>query len=198
MKEDQLLSGSLAVFQAQEVLQWMMHYPGEGILSFEIPIDQYAEPYRLELHLRRGEVLALHEGSPVRAAQSAPTLQPHLGRLGALLVEKELIAPGELRYGLGLQEIVRRRQESSPLGEVLMTLGFLDAEALDGALRDLALRKLAGLLSQASGRFSFRRGSLPPPALPVGQRLDHLLLRVAHLADQIGAEQLERERQEQF
>lgn len=198
MKDDQLLSGSLAAFQAQEVLQWMMHYPGEGILSFEIPIEHFAEPYLLELELRRGEVVSLREGLPAHASKQAPTLQPHLGRLGALLVDRELIAPGELRYGLGLQEIIRRRQEASPLGEVLMTLGFLNAEALDGALRDLALRKLAGLLSQTSGTFHFRRGSLPPPALPVGQRLDHLLLRVAHLVDQIGAEQLERERQGQF
>jgi hypothetical protein len=131
--------------------------------------------------------LPLADEPPGEQRLSPPFLQPRRGTLGAVLLEKKLIDPGELRYGLAVQEKLRGQEDPAPLlGEVLQGLGLLTSGALDEALKDLALLRLAELLSCRAGGFSVIPGRHRPPFVLVEQRVDHLLLRAAHLADELG------------
>ncbi len=194
-----LLTGSLATFQAQDVLQWMGHHPGEGVLVFEIPKGQGSFHGSLGVHIRAGVALSVktgiahpslpgnagpEPGSSCRAAAPAHALEPQIGTLGAILLKRRIIASGELRYALALQWMLRHKRSALPLGGLLQRLGLLVPEVLEGVLKDLALHRLAELFDCNNGRFTLFSGSQLPPFLPVGERLDRLLLRVAHLVDQ--------------
>ncbi|MCK4305091.1 MAG: hypothetical protein KAY24_12710 [Candidatus Eisenbacteria sp.] len=154
----------------------MGHSPGEFVVRFEIPAGQVSFHGGVGIHLRRGEVLSLKmDPCPTRP-----------GLLGAVLVENGAVALGELRFGLAVQHTLLGKNRPVLLGETMHRLGLITPTALDEALRDLALRRLAELFHCSRGRFKVLPGLQLPSFLPIGRPIDHVLLRAAHLADCFG------------
>jgi hypothetical protein len=119
-----------------------------------------------------------------RAPADPGALEPRAGSLGSLLLERGLVDPGQLRAGLGLQQLIAGQGPPRRIGEVVCDLGYADPAEVDAALRDHALQKLAALFQVRTGEFAVLPGCPDPPLIAIGQRVDHLLLRVAHLIDQ--------------
>jgi len=194
-----LLEGSLGAFQAGEVLQWLTHHPGETTVEFR-PAGAGSGPGRIAVHVCDGVARALkldggaaaprRPGGRGRSSRSAghdpDVLAPRSGALGALLVERGALGVGELRAGLGLQQLLAEKGQQRPLGNILADLGFVDSGLVDQLLREQALLGLADLFQCDAGEFAIYPGPPEPPVLALGERIDHLLLRVAHAADQAG------------
>jgi len=182
-----LLTGSLSFFPPLEVLQWIGHHCGEGLLVFDIPSGWRAFHGRLSIHFKNGKVLSLRldkNSTERRRINRALASEPSSGTLGGLLVERKMIHNSELRYGLSLQETIGRKGSPPPLGEILQGLGLLAPDALAGSLKDLGISYFAELFLCQQGCFAVYQGKLEKPFLPIDERIDHILLRAAHYADQ--------------
>ncbi len=192
-----LLEGSLGAFRAGEVLQWLTHHPGETTVEFR-PTGGRRGQDRIAVHVCDGVARALKldggaprlrppggRARPLRPAERDRGVSgPRSGALGALLVERGALGVGELRAGLGLQRLLAEKGQPRPLGDILADLGFVDAGLLEQLLREQALMRLADLFQCDAGRFAIYPGPPEPPMLAIGERIDHLLLRVAHAVDQ--------------
>ncbi len=201
-----LLSGRLEAFQPAEVLQWLAHRAGSRVVRFRPDPPQPGRP-PIALHvvdgiargLRRDEDRpqppdapgvdrASEEAHPRgRAPVPARDCLPRPGALGGRLVDRAWLSPGELRLGLELQRWERRKNDGRPLGRVLTGLDLLAPERLAAVLREQALDGLTALLTYRRGGFVVYAGELDPPVLPIDERLEPLLLRVAHRLDGCGA-----------
>jgi hypothetical protein len=207
-----LLCGSLAVFPAQEVLQWLAHHSGEGVLRFDVPAGEAPFHGSLGVHVHDGVVVSVKPGDtgwvarenakprfrtagqvkpsePDPLPQScvpAAALQPKRGTLGAILLEKNLLTIGQLRYGLAMQRMALRRKAPPRLGDLLEKLGFVSRESIEDALKDLAAFRLAELCCCSEGQFTLLEGGQTEPCLPSGERVQYLLLRAVHIADHLG------------
>ncbi len=182
-----LLTGSLSFFSPQEVLQWVGHHGGEGLLVFDIPADWRAFHGRLSVHFKEAELVSLRLTDPhseERSVRKSICSSPAPGTLGGLLVDRKIILNSELRYGLSLQETIGQKQKPPLLGEILQGLGLLSPDSLAGSLKDLAVSYFAELFRCQRGSFAVYRGQLEKPFLPVNERIDHILLRAAYDADQ--------------
>ncbi len=174
-----LLSGDLSIFPATQVLQWMTHYPGEGVLTVMRPSGSW----EARIHVRAGEAISLQtRGS---APEDTPSLVPRDQALGGVLLKQGSVSLTQLRGGLALQQNLRGAGKGRLLGELLRGTGALDAPALDRALHALALGHLAALFIPSPGRFELRGGGLKPPTLPLNERIDRILLHAACLADDL-------------
>ncbi len=199
------LSGSLAVFSAHEVLQWLVYHVGETVIAFELPEGLEVGRGILSVHVDDGSVRSLKttgfvplasadDASPPASTPGvampttpAPFLQPRRGTLGSVLIEKKLIDPGQLRYALALQRVKREKENVTLLlGEVLIDMDVITSDGLEVALQDLALLRFAELFNCKEGSFNVVPGRQPPPFVKVEERVDRLMLRAAHLADGLG------------
>ena len=192
-----LLAGSLEAFPAGEVLQWLTHRLGDTTVVFR-PVEAGSRSRPVSVHVCDGVARALwldgRPPAPRSARRAAMGLEPRAGALGGALVERGALGSGELRAGLGVQQMLAGQGRDRPLGRVLCDLGFVEPGLLDQLLREQALLRLVELFQRRAGEFAFYAGPPGPPgeparpALPVGERIDHLLLRVAHAVDQAEAD----------
>jgi hypothetical protein len=198
------LSGSLEAFGAGDVLQWFAHRRGDATIEFR-PAES-AGGGCVVVHVRDGvaQALKLLEDAtavaptsrfrgiprpgqgrpPARIQTDLQALEPRAGALGALLLERGVLNPGQLRAGLGVQRLMAPRAGRRALGQVVCDLGFAGAGVVENILREQAQQRLVTLLQVRVGEFAVFSGSPEPPLIALGQRIDHLLLCVAHMIDQ--------------
>jgi len=176
------LRGSLEIFSPWEILQWVSYRADECTLLLTRPGAAGRE--RAWLHLREGSLLGivLDRGGE-RSDSKRDALEPLPGHLGAWLVDRGSLPLGRLRFALGLRAVLARRGETRPLGRLLVECGFLKAENLDAALAEFARECLAEVLGWRSGRFRLRFEEPGRLLLPVGERIEPLLLQLSHAID---------------
>jgi hypothetical protein len=171
-----LLTGSLEAFSPLEVIQWMAYRTGEGVLAFHSA--RHDRPCgSVRMHCRDGMALSLSADGAARSASAGG------GRLGVMLVERGSLSLPELRYALAFQRL-SPAGDHRLLGEILLKHRFVSAEELAEGLQALALQCLVEVVSWHSGTFTFHAGGLTPPFLPLGERIERLLLRSAHSIDE--------------
>jgi hypothetical protein len=181
-----VLHGSLQVFSCWEVLQWMAQRAGEGTLRLTLrDRDRRARAW---LHLQEGTLVALslrNGGVPGgREHQGPAPYEPAPGRLGGWLVGRGRIDTPRLRFALGLQGIMAGEgRRPLLLGQILCQCGYLESAELTEALRGLAREALADVLRWKEGTFRFRCARPIGPGLPVGERIEPLLLQLSHAMD---------------
>jgi Domain of unknown function (DUF4388) len=181
-----LLTGSLAAFSPHEIMQWLCHHPGEGMMRFEIPADQVLPRGVAAIEFDNGWLKAI-QVEPIVPLSQTPAQQecpgPLKDHIGGLLVAHGTLSPGDLRYALLHQEMLRRQQKFLLLGEVLGQLGLVEPDRLREQLKELGIQTLAALILCRRGRFTVTAGRLMMPYLTISERLDHILLQAAQLSD---------------
>ncbi len=197
-----LLSGSLESFRPDEVLQWFAHRRGEATVVFRpaagagrCVVVHVRDGAAQAVKLGAGEARAAGPGQrpagpqrgrlgrPARGAVDGVGLEPRAGSLGALLLERGALSAGQLRAGLGLQRLVAPRRRRA-IGQIVCDLGFAEPGLVEELLREQALQRLAALLQVRAGSFAAYPGAPAAPVIVIGERIDHLLLRLTHLIDQ--------------
>jgi len=177
------LSGSLASFRPDEVLQWFAHRRGQATVVFRPAAGAGG---CVAVHVRDGTAQALKFRPRDARAQwpgEREAGEPRAGCLGALLLERGALDAGQLRASLGLQRLIAPRRRRA-IGQIVCDLGFAEAGLVEELLREQALQRLVALLQVRAGDFAAYPGKPAPPVIAMGERIDHLLLRVTHLIDQ--------------
>ena len=121
--------------------------------------------------------LVFHEGQVVYASSDG------LGRLGYSLVRKNLISNEDLESALSLQ---KAKSLKKPIGTILLEMGLVTQEALEGEIRHHILSVVRDLLSWEKGSFHFELGKVITEdiVLSGGMNTDFLLLEGARLQDE--------------
>jgi len=207
-----LLEGSLAAFPVWDILQWMSRRedaawlelerppssaPGNRVSPAEVP----AAAPRAEnetglvqgwLHLCTGrlESVGIRRDGLSRLPAKSRSLA-RAGSLGGWLVARGWLQEPQLRLGLRLQALLRMQtrgghvpDQAVRLGQVLVGCGLLTREQLDEALHGLGFEWVRDLLSWRAGRFRYYAGSPAEAGLPVGERIETLLLRASQWLDE--------------
>ncbi|MFH1144525.1 MAG: DUF4388 domain-containing protein [Candidatus Eisenbacteria bacterium] len=201
-----LLRGSLSAFSPWEILQWFAYREGEGTLVLSRAADGARE--QAWLHIEEGCIRALEiesvrvdDRAPARnAAEAKPgrtdgtrlevgsgpeeSCEPAASRLGGRLIDGGYVRVPQLRFALALQRLMAAEGKGWRwLGQLLHDCGHLPAPQLDRALQDLARERLMMVLGWRTGTFRFSAAVPSRPGLPVGQRIEPLLLQLSHRID---------------
>ncbi len=204
--EDELLRGRLSAFSCWEVLQWMAPRVGEGTLH----VTRAEDGGRVSawVTVRDGVVLEMGLASdeddapaghgadgahlPAGRKDREPALDDEADarRLGGKLLRMRAIDLAQLRFALHLQAMAGAQgEERIALGHLLERCGYASAREVTGALRELARERLATMFGWKEGSF-FVSPALPAKrGLPVGERIEPLLLELMQAIDQDAIDQ---------
>jgi len=130
------LDGKLKVFEPVAVLQMLQHIQATGEL--ELMVDGNAA----RIYFERGNI--------TYACQMAPPW-----RLGELLLRKRLVSEGDLK------KVLERQVQGRRLGELLVTLGLIEAEQLYRAVVEQIKEVIYQTVHWRSGTFRFTHGCAP-------------------------------------
>ena len=157
------IAGNLKTMELAELLQWL----SQGTKTGTLIVDNGATEKRV----------FFEKGKIVSSASSEP--REHLGHF---LVSHGFITEAELA------EAVRRQEaDKSMLGKVLVDMGLITEEDLDGMLRLKAEEGIYSLFDWPEGEFRFHDDELPPyPMVPIALDVTGLVLEAMRRQDEWG------------
>jgi len=157
------IAGNLKTMELAELLQWL----SQGLKTGTLTIDNGALEKRV----------FFSKGKVVSSASSEP--REHLGHF---LVSHGFITEEQLAEAIGRQEAQR-----SMLGKVLVDMGLISEEDLDGMLRLKAEEGIYSLFDWPEGEFRFLDDELPAyPMVPIALDVTGLVLEAMRRQDEWG------------